>query len=1075
MTRVLIWKELREQAAVVIALTVLGCGVLVSMAVLLDPTDSGSINDLKSLTMAGRLGVILLTMTAGLVIGGTLFAGERENGSFLYLDRLPGSRWRIWWRKVVAGVVMASLATVSFVGVSGALGLIGSRDEFAAWVVIAFLLSAVTFGWGAVGSVNARTSLEACGVGIVYAIGFLIVTVVLVQIGLFLVSVVYPDVWGMYRGMLSGLTGLVPTFAAIVCPLPISAWLFSAPDRDRRFGTALSIPIPGGGFQAPRIQISLGFLAPRGWFTTTRRLWWLFLRQYRVTLIVLSVVALISGGTLLIDGATLIVAWPIISLFLGVLVGVTNLSDEQSTEASQFWGERRLPVGRIWRGKVLSGLAMTFGLSVVMMLPVLFKLLVSGLKDAQVLTALNTRIIGEAGFPLFSYAFIWPVYGFVFTHLAAMLFRKAIVAGAVGLMLGGLFAVVWLPSLFGGGIHGWQIWLPVVFALLTARWLAWSWVTNRIGSRRALWRLAVGGTAVVGAFGFGIAYRVLEVPEIPEVEDDIRFAETLPSFDEKQAGRDLRRAASLFKEGEPKQFDTPLDPPLYVDPNWLEHEKKFRGTGLEQIATVIQHGYPADRPDVDALIESAFRTEWEELLRESAKKPTGVMDDPTEMAFDYQFTNLELLRKMMIVYLAGGLQRQARGQPEVFVERLELWLSVVRNVKNRSTIQAVDSATGFEVFLFEAFDRWLEKLDARPDLLRRALKAIRYHDEQEPYNPHWTLLAQQTVARRAINTPSQWMPNYLDGIHFHNISGLSSEAQAESDVVAFMWTVPWEQERLRRVIGLGNVPTWSLEQRQYLRGIPGAVFLGIRSNELLRSRKEFDVMVQTHHRAAMLKLALRLHHANNGQFPKKLEELVPKYLDKLPIDPHQPDKTKSFGYRVCVNGEAIPTNDQNVRYTPDPDILNCHSENEINLANGVAAISGSVVLWGRWPDWVNPLNTRSDDGIKLAHGVSALCGSAVLWNTPNLYFDPPFAEEPPPVSVIMSGMAGPSAIGSLQMIPVLNQIVVQPGHAIIWSVGPDRRDDAATTALETRNSYPGGVGDIVFIVPLPVKAGAKKP
>ena len=253
MTRVLIWKELREQAAVVIALTVLGCGVLVSMAMLLDPRDSGSLTDLKSLTMAGRLGVILLTMTAGLVIGGTLFAGERENGSFLYLDRLPGSRWQIWWRKVVAGIVMASLATVTFVGVSGALGLIGSRDEFAAWVVIAFLLSAFTFGWGAVGSVHARTSLTACGIGIVYAVVFIVVTAILTQIGFLLVSVVFPDVWMEYRGMLSGLNGVIPAFATIFLPLPISAWLFSAPDRDRKYGTALSIFTPGGG-----VMISLG-------------------------------------------------------------------------------------------------------------------------------------------------------------------------------------------------------------------------------------------------------------------------------------------------------------------------------------------------------------------------------------------------------------------------------------------------------------------------------------------------------------------------------------------------------------------------------------------------------------------------------------------------------------------------------------------------------------------------------------------------------------------------------------------------------------------------------------------------
>ena len=64
-------------------------------------------------------------------------------------------------------------------------------------------------------------------------------------------------------------------------------------------------------------------------------------------------------------------------------------------------------------------------------------------------------------------------------------------------------------------------------------------------------------------------------------------------------------------------------------------------------------------------------------------------------------------------------------------------------------------------------------------------------------------------------------------------------------------------------------------------------------------------------------------------------------------------------------------------------------------------------------------------------------------------------------------------IGLLQMIPAPNNIVVQPGQAIIWSVGPDRRDNDGI--LAHTNPWANGRGDIISIVPLPAKLSVKKP
>ena len=180
MTRALVWKEVREQGTVLVALIVLGAAVLIAAAVLLAPTDGGRATELRSLTAAGRIGLIMLTVTAGMVVGGTLFAGEREAGTFAFLDRLPGSRWRVWWRKVLTGAGLVAAAVGVFVAVSAAGGILDLRTRQADWLLLFGVLALAAYGWGVLGSVIARTSLTACGVGL----GF----------GMLTLGVVYPVV-----------------------------------------------------------------------------------------------------------------------------------------------------------------------------------------------------------------------------------------------------------------------------------------------------------------------------------------------------------------------------------------------------------------------------------------------------------------------------------------------------------------------------------------------------------------------------------------------------------------------------------------------------------------------------------------------------------------------------------------------------------------------------------------------------------------------------------------------------------------------------------------------------------------
>jgi hypothetical protein len=1018
-TRVLVWKEVREQGTIVVALIVLGAAVLVAAAVLMAPTDGGRATELRSLTAAGRIGLIMLTVTAGMVVGGTLFAGEREAGTFAFLDMLPGSRWRVWWRKVLAGAGLVAAAVGVFLAVSAAGGLLDLRSRATGWLMLFGVLASAAYGWGVLGSVVARTSLTACGVGlglgmlslgVVYPAAGLALTVARRELGLWRYIGAEYTVWE--------LASLVALYTLTAIPIPIAAWLFTAPDRSRRLADA-RVRLPGvHGVVTAGLRGVSGIRWGAGW----RRLMWLTARQTKWTALALAGAALVAGCALVPEEGVALAIWPVLGLGAGVVIGVIGLADEQGSAAYRFWGERRMPAGRLWTAKVLTGLGLTLLAVVMLLVPSVVATWVN--KDHRPIgngpllpVALRSGVMLEPGFPVVTFLLAWPAYGFAFGHLAALLFRKGVVAGAVGLLVGGTFAALWLPSLLAGGVHGWQVFAAPVVALLTARLLTWPWVTERLGTRRPLARLAAGAVAVLAVTAVGIGYRVQEVREVADVEDDLAFAKTLPSYDEKQAGRDLRRAASLVDEADhairSAKPDRPLPGAARLGPNVPEQ------TYLAQLPAVLEHGWPVDRPDLGEWLDGMTATGWVEVAEEAARKPTGVLEDPTELAPLSPLRNIDAMRTMTPLYLARALQRQAAGDPAAMSKAVAAWLAVVRTTRNDSLAISTLVSRGMELQVYQALDRWLERLDGRPDLLRAALAAVREHERTDPYDPQAVQLAHQVVARNAVLAPSGWMPNYFDEIrHGHrDRSGIASPtAETEANLVAFAWTVPWEKERLRRAVGLGNKPGRSREQNDLMRGMPG--WSVIQTSDWA-SRPQFQdghKLVVAARRAAILKLAARLHEAETGALPESLAGLVPKYLPEVPADPYD---GKPFRYRVSA-GERIVQNRPVTYDSPSPPGVGQVMGGELQA---VAGLAGGVVCWPLQPGWDENLDST----------------------LPVL----------PPVVLAYSKQA--------------DDVAIAPGQGILWSVGPDESDNLGTVAIDPQSVGQRPAGDLVYVIPRPVR------
>ena len=889
MTRVIVWKELREQGAIVAALLVMGSGLIAGLAVLATPQqEKGFVETLFAVSV---LGVALLSIAAGAVIGATLFAGEREAGTFPFLDRLPMTRWQLWWRKLVVGLALTGVTALGYFVTSLATGQV--HADYMAPALVFGGGTFFGFAWGCVGSVLRGTALGACAVGLSLGVAVTALALCFPPLVMATIQELTADHWqGSVLAQVVAVSSVfVPLFAAIFLPLLLSARLFTAPDREQNTPGFL------------RVVTSLA-----GRYGRVNRFAWLLVRQHRVNVLGLTAAAGVTGCLLLIPDVLFITAWPAATLVAGVLVGVALFADEQGTEAARFWGERRLRVGGVWGAKLAFGFALTLGLVVVMLLPCVVRGLVesnSGQNSRLMLIGFRTGAFAP-GFPFFTFAFLGPVYGLAFGQLAALLFRKPIVALAVGTMVGGTAVALWFPSLFGGGLHGWQVFAPAAITLIVSRLLTWPWATDTLGQRGPILRLAGGLTLVALTMAGGIAWRVLEIPILDTANDDIEFAKSLPTFDENESGRGIRQAVAQFGKAGPD-----LGPP-WTDSQGRENRTPNRVLANEIYPTLLKSGYPQNRPELDAFLK-LYDGEWEQTLLEASRKPTGVYIDPADYARDFDQPGDQtflVFQRMVTVYALRGLKAQRDGDPADFARRVGVLLAVVRTTRTSGPPIAVVYADAVEGATYRGVDHWLKALRGRPDLLRQVLTTLLDHERIDTSSPRRTELASQVALRNGVTGPGSWLPRTL-GL-------LGGPSREEADVIAFAWAVPWERERLQRAVGYGNSPAvLSAPWRQpnpYLVGAPGLwIYDYLRYS--LRQTSDNDVRLASF-RGCLLQVVLRLHEAEAGRFPASLGELVPKYLPAVPLDPFAKTPTP-FGYRVSATGESIVVEPPEYMTTPD--------------------------------------------------------------------------------------------------------------------------------------------------------------
>lgn len=950
MIRAIVWKELREQGLIALSLVVLGSGVLVAAAMLADPpVESASPTDVIRFLGLGRLATLMLAVTAGMVCGGAVFAAEREAGTMSFLESLPYSQWQLWRAKLIAGLTLAILQVTLLVTVATGLGFVPTVG----WAVAVIAYSILAFAWGMFGSTTARTTLGSVGLAI--PVAMVTAIVLLVPIVLFFQR---PGS-ALPRPIGAGLF-LVSMF---LFPFGVSAWQFTRLDRER----AADEPT-----RARRARLGLSAVQ------------WLTVRQSAVHGLVISGFALLFGLILLAPGLQPFLLWPELALIAGILAGVTAFSDEQTRGSARFWGEQRLPLGRMWLVKI--GLHLLFCLWLLLLLaaPLVIRAQVrDGIgvinRHTSLAVVFNSLLFDELGRQGWKYLLVPAVYGFAAGHLAGLVFRKLVVACGVAMIVGGVGVVAWIPSLLAGGVRHWQLWLPPIVALLTGRLLMRAWTSDRLGARAPLGTLIGGCAAVVLMLVVGLGYRVLEVPDRQNGEDDIGYVAGLLLFDQNHAGRDFKTAAERYA-----RLATATS--TEYDQRAMRQRPSPTGGRAVRIEerlgmAVARSGWPGDDPELGAWLDRLFGqtrpgsedAPWYVLAEGAAAQPVGIYEYPQTMTVTGSSAlALENARRMAVALLARGLQRQAAGDPAAFVPALRTTLALARTLRNGSGIDALRSGNDVERTALAALDRWLslppaaawaagqrtvlvripgaeaavaagdawiERVIPSSAVIGEAAKLLEGTDVTEPFDPGPYFMAERYALRELQKAPGQWLPSRITP---HG--GNPEAANAEVDLVGLSWAVPWERERTRRLLGLG-FEAGPPNDYALTVGRPGAEFLTPR-NRSTTELAESERALRGIRRAAILKLALRAYQADRGRYPDPQSEMLTGlvtagYLRRLPTDPY--DGTRALGYRIS-RGETLHPLPHSL---PSPNFLPGGS------AGSVTVHAGQVILWSVGPDRID--------------------------------------------------------------------------------------------------------------------------
>ena len=926
----LAWKEYREHRSIWFTMVLMTGVLALFLAEVIAPRDS---------TIA-RMAVPALTIlgmaaTYGLVCGSMMFAGEQEAGTMIFLDIFMGQRGLLWFLKFLIGLALAVTEALAvglvlnvmkqappdwlptFIGRGTGLGpgmlapLDAGPPKPSLWYLVLPVVTLEAFAWGLLGSAMTRRVLAGAALAALIATPIWMVAVFMpppVFVGLRLIAAAVALVisWNLF---------MTQSRDAPLGPPPKTterklAWVQGWEDGDdyelgrwnpvavpertgrRRPETRKQEDREPGAREPALLSSSLPVSAPppvrRGQRPPEAQspgeaLLWLGFRQAWPVFGSLAGAILVIGLLVPAGGQIL---WPLATLLLGVACGTATFAQEQSDLSYQFLAAQHLPLKTVWKFKTLFWLTAA----------VVGALLTAGVATLLILARTLAAVLprpGDPAVPVVSgfefgsllallgpalFFGVWLLYGFCTAQVFVLLCRKAILAVLLSALVAAAAFALWLPSLLCKGMSGWQPWLAPLGLLLVTRLSMRAWAGGRIKERQPLALLLGFGVVAVAWVGVNCARRAWEVPDIGAPLDRVAFRDSIPSGLANPAGKAIQEALADMDQGEGKE-----------------------GHWLARIAKVPQ-------------------------------VPLGVIETPSGDGQTPLLRHLPVCRKMTDKLLSLSRLALAEGKQATAFEHLTQILALSRNLRNKAPLASYLAGVDIEELALEDVNVWLARAKPPAKLVRQVLDELNRHAAETP-PPVDCLRTECFRAGGALVNPVNWT--------FYSGTGAGRVPERWlAGSIALSLDMPWEDARKTRLwqavwAGLFrglHTPHWELRDttvevqtrnevaREVLRGWlpategPGASLTlselaSLVDSSWLADERLFAAVVPLRSAAnrarwrvdsCRLTVALGLYQLQEKKTAQTLEDLIPKYMPELPVDPYS---GKAFNYRISPREE----------------------------------------------------------------------------------------------------------------------------------------------------------------------------
>ncbi|HJS07677.1 MAG TPA: hypothetical protein VJ809_08445, partial [Pirellulales bacterium] len=554
-------------------------------------------------------------------------------------------------------------------------------------------------------------------------------------------------------------------------------------------------------------------------------------------------------------------SWLATSLFVPALYGALAFSADQRRGSNRFLAEHAARPRLVWLARHVVWLGALLVLStaiwlVVVSLTALGARFIAHLFVEEIVESGNIRYFGNdtpivLGYFIDGASLTWcgilTAYGL--GQLCSMLLRSEILAAFTALLLS-MVITGWAAVLFAWQLSGWVFLLPLGVAFMLATWLrAPDWIAGR-NSWQTWLKLALPVIAVLAFFAIAVPWA-----RIAQIADDPKSTASRGSV------VDLEQLVELHRQGDTAE-------------------------ARETAEIYLRAAESLDSPSAVPLAMKA------------AARPT--------CRFDFNVGQFADPRNDHPAYwkLDALLNKLRQGEVDPPFERMLAALRMNAHMRSGQASAVFLNRLENEYFILTQIGSWAANEQRTKEELKAALDQLSVHFRESPSLPE-AFIADHLIVRDVLvdKEPSlvlaqmsvsllehlAWLANRLPWEQERAVLALDEithQNVRDADELVKALSPNQFNTSLRKWIRPRYSPTWPAT---WMIAQPAAATSHFARMEyqartdvhgLYRAYCDNHVYLQ----AAMLQLALVMYRRDKGAYPDRLSELVPDYLDSLPLD-----------------------------------------------------------------------------------------------------------------------------------------------------------------------------------------------